>query len=175
MQGTRFNSFFTTALLLSGAICAFRYSPWQEAQKRGGGAAKRQTVAESGYYTDDIKQGRYASRNGILALADAKAIPSVEVRPEIRHRIADIAQKLERETVQKMQGALRVWSKQGGYTNGKSPDFLFSAGSPANEVMILKARAERDAYDLLSGEELAQWDRHSPAHLSKLSALQEAQ
>ena len=124
------------------------------------------------YYQDDIKQGRYASRAGLLALADPKVTPAITVRPQVRYKITEIAQRLEKETVQKMQSALHVWKQQGGYTNGKSPDFLFSAGSPANDLMLLKSQAEREAYNLLNGEEQAQWDQHNQPRLSKLSSLQ---
>lgn len=171
MQGIRYTSFITTSLLLLGAICVHRASPWQ-ATRQTTGAGKRQVTTDAGYYGGDVKQGRYASYNGILALGNPKSYTSVSVRPEIRRAITEIALHLETETFQKMQSALHTWKQHGGYTDGKSPNFLYSAGSPANELMILKSQAEKSAYALLNAEEQESWNSHSHSGLSKLTSVQ---
>lgn len=169
MQAIRYTSFITTSLLLVGSFCIFRNSPWQE-EAQATGAAKKQNPRNQ--EKQDTTLSAPISRKGILGLADPDTFKKVAVRPEVRNQIAEIAQRLERETMTHLTESIQQWRRNGGYKDGQMPTFMQATDRATVTIYQKKDMAEREAFALLTPKEQENWKQNNPSALSKLTSLQ---
>lgn len=94
---------------------------------------------------------------GPLALADPRVAEEVQLSPESRSEIAQIASEYQQEAQKIIQQAMQEWQEKGGLPAAPFPDFQNRLSPVGRKLHEAKKNAEEEILSVLTPEEKNRW------------------